>query len=73
MGADTRCDRSRIDAWRSDRSWGRCGSCVGARLAIFEERSWSSALRVSFSSEMVSSFWVTPFSSCEMVMSPLTS
>jgi len=72
MGADTRCDRSRMDAWRSAIPGAVCCSWACGRFASCEEISWSSSLRFSFSSEMVATAWVTPLSSCEMVTRPWT-
>ena len=72
-GANTRCDRSRMDAWRSAIPWEGCWSWAGGRFASCEEMSWSSSLRFSFSSEMFASALVTPLNSWEMVTRPWTS
>ena len=72
-GADTRCDRSRMDAWRSAIPGAVCCSWVWGRFASWEEMSWSSSLRFSFSPEMVATAWVTPLSSYETVTRPWTS
>ena len=69
MGADTQCDRSRIDASRSASAWGGLLSGVGGGgLASCEERSWSSSLIAAFSWALVESVRVTPLSSCETVL-----
>ena len=72
-GADTCCDRSRIDARRSSSSCGGWWSCVGGRLASCEETSRGFSLWASFSAEIVVSLWVTPNNWCEMVTKPLIS
>jgi len=73
IGADTRCDRSRMDAWRSAIPGTVCCSWVWGRFASWDEMSWSSSLRFSFFSEMVATAWFTPLSSCETVTRPWTS
>ena len=73
VGAETRCDRSRIEGWRSAIPGAGCWSSVLVRFASCEERSWSTSCRFWFSSERVASVWGTPLSSCETVNSLWTS
>jgi len=72
-GAITRCDRSLIADWRTERSWWGGGVWGSQRFAICEERSRSSSCNTSFSLARDVSFWVILESFCEMVTSPVTS
>jgi len=68
----TRCDRSLIAGWRTERSWWVGGVWGSGRFAICEQRSRSSSFRASFSPARDMRFCVTLESSSEMATSPLT-